>query len=121
MPVVTFHCPVCGADIDYNLANLPDPTQRPINFASTEYQTIIPAPPVGKRLRITSMFLSVELGQNIEIEMFSNYTSIGIFSGNAYSDDWSPALVLGENEAFVMKASMAYEVFGQVCYYEEGI
>lgn len=67
------------------------------------------------------MVWSVIGGINIEIEMFSNYTSIGIFCGNAYSDDWSPALVLAENEALVLQASATYEVFGQVCYYEEDI
>lgn len=56
MPTVTFHCPVCGTDIDYNLANLPDPTQKTINFASTDPQTIIPAPSPGNVFGLLQWF-----------------------------------------------------------------
>lgn len=121
MPNVTFHCPVCGNDIDYNLANLPDPTQAVIDFASSILQEIIPPPGAGKRLRITSIVWSVQGGVNMEIYMLSGATNIGIFSGNAYSDEWSPALVLAENEGLNMLASATYQVYGQVCYYSEDV
>ncbi len=95
------------------------PTPVAISFASGDAQTIIAAPAVGYRIRITSLFLSA--GTDVNVAMKSATTTIGTIYGMAFAKDWIQPLKLGTAEAFVLDATSADQIYGQVCYYTEAV
>jgi hypothetical protein len=95
------------------------PTPVAISFASADAQTIIAAPAAGYRIRITSLFLSA--GTDVTVAMKSASTTIGTIYGMAFAKDWVQPLKLGTAEAFVLDATSADQIYGQVCYYVEAV
>jgi hypothetical protein len=107
------------------------PTPLNISFDSTVAQTIIPAPGAGYRIRITSLFYSVNatvtMGLRSGITLSSPSPNlmvpgsilIGTIVADGFKKDWLQPLAMRENEAFVMESSTADQVSGQVCYYIE--
>ena len=95
------------------------PTNVSISFADNAAQTIIAAPGSGKRLRITSLFLSSSV--NVTIAMKSGVNLIGTIYGQSFDHTWVIPMALGTVEAFILDATSADQIYGQVCYYEESI
>jgi len=95
------------------------PTPVAINFASAAAQTIIAAPGVGNRIRICSLFFSAAV--NVTVALKSGSTTIGTVYGASFAKDWIQPLKLEANEAFVMQATTADQIYGQVCYWIESI
>lgn len=93
------------------------PTPVAISFASGDAQTIIAAPAAGSRIRITSLFLSA--ATDVTVAMKSATTTIGTIYGMAFAKDWVQPLKLGTAEAFILDATTADQIYGQVCYYTE--
>jgi hypothetical protein len=95
------------------------PTPVAINIESVDAQTIIAAPGVGNRIRVCSLFYS-SVG-NVTVALKSGSTTIGTVYGAAFAKDWIHPLKLEANEAFVMQAATADQIYGQVCYWVESI
>lgn len=95
------------------------PTPVAISITSSDAQTIITAPGVGNRIRICSLFFSA--ATNVTVALKSGSTTIGTAYGMAFAKDWIHPLKLEANEAFVMQATTADQIYGQVCYWIESI
>jgi len=93
------------------------PTPVNISFASASPQTLIIAPGVGYRIRITKFVLSS--AANVLVYLKSADTVIGTFFGEAISEDYVYPLTLNANTAFVLLIGSADQVYGQVCYWVE--
>jgi hypothetical protein len=95
------------------------PTPVAISFASTDAQTIIAAPGVGNRIRICSLFFSSAV--NVTVALMSGAATKGTVYGQSFSKDWIQPFTISANEAFVMQATTANQIYGQVCYWVESI
>lgn len=95
------------------------PTPINISFASGDPQTIIAAPGLGYRIRITSIFWSSSF--NMNIVMKDGLSTIGTMFGQTFSKDYITPLALSNNSAFIFDAVSADQVYGQVCYYVEAV
>ena len=95
------------------------PTPVNISFASTDAQTIVAAPGLATRLRICSLHLSAAV--NVVVQLKSGSTVIGTIYGQSAAKDWIQPLCLGTNEAFVLQATTADQIYWQVCYWAESI
>lgn len=96
------------------------PTPVNIDFASADAQTIIAAPGVGNRIRICSLFFSANV-VNVTVVLNSGASPIGTVYGGTFNKDWVQPMKLEANEAFVMQATTADQIYGQVCYWIESI
>ena len=96
------------------------PTPVNIDFASADAQTIIAAPGVGNRIRICSLFFSANV-VNVTVVLNPGASPIGTVYGGTFNKDWIYPLKLEANEAFVMQATTADQIYGQVCYWIESI
>jgi hypothetical protein len=96
------------------------PTPLAISFASSSPQTIIAAPGAGYRIRITFLKL-FSLVENFIITIKSGSSAIGYAGGQADVADYIQPLRLNENEAFVLQAVTADQIYGQVCYFIEAV
>ena len=58
---------------------------------------------------------------DIIITLNSGASPIGTVYGGTFNKDWIYPLKLEANEAFVMQATTADQIYGQVCYWVESI
>lgn len=111
--------------IKADVAEIPQKVQLPvaIEFSSTSDQTIIAAPGVGKRIRLTrlSLMSGSDPQVNVEIALKSDATTIETVKGAAMVFDYPEHRNLGTNEAFVVQATTANRIIGGVDYYVEAV
>ena len=109
--------------IKADVAEIPQKVQLPvaIEFSSTSDQTIIAAPGVGKRIRLTrlSMLSGSNPQVNVEVALKTGSTTIETVKGAAMVFDYPEHRNLGTNEAFVVQCTTADRVIGGVDYYIE--
>lgn len=111
----TAHVPIHA--IDGPIASTP----LAISFASTDAQTIIDAPGVSYRIRITFLKLFCLTGNNFTIVMKSGSDDIGYCGGMADVVNYIHPLCIGTNEAFVLQSDIGDAIKGQVCYWVETV
>jgi len=94
-----------------------------IDFSSASDKTIIAAPGVGKRIRLTRLSLSSGSNPqvNVEVVLKTGSTTIETVKGAAMVFDYPEHRNLGINEAFVVQATTADRVIGGVDYYVEAV
>lgn len=94
-----------------------------IDFSSASAQTIIAAPGVSNRIRLTRLSLiSGSTPQvNVEVALKSGSTTIETVKGAAMVFDYTEHRNLGTNEAFVVQCTTADRVIGGVDYYVEAV
>ena len=94
-----------------------------IEFSDASAQTIIAAPGVGKRIRLTRLSLSSGSNPqvNVEIALKSGTTTIETVRGDAMVFDYPEHRNLGTDEAFVVQCTTADRVIGGVDYYVEAV
>jgi hypothetical protein len=95
----------------------------PIDFSSASAQTIVAAPGIGKRIRLTHLSLSSggTPQVNVELTLMSGAAPIETVKGGAMVFTYSEHRNLGTNEAFVIQAATADRVIGGADYYVEDI
>ena len=111
----TAHVPIHA--IDGPIASTP----LAISIESTDAQTIIAAPGVASRIRITFLKLFCLTGNNFTITMKSGSTTIGYCGGMSDVVNYIHPLCLAPNEAFVLQSDISDVIEGQVCYWTETI
>lgn len=94
-----------------------------IDFPTASAQTIIAAPGVGKRIRLTRLSLSSggDPQVNVEVALKTGSTTIETVKGAAMVFDYPEHRNLGTNEAFVVQCTTADRVIGGVDYYVEAV
>ena len=111
--------------IKTDVAKLPqkDQLHAAIDFSSASDKTIIAAPGVGKRIRLTRLSLSSGSNPqvNVEIALKSGTTTIETVRGDAMVFDYPEHRNLGTDEAFVVQCTTADRVIGGVDYYVEAV
>lgn len=96
------------------------PTPLNISFASTSNQTLVAAPGVGNRIRVTTLFLSSLVG-NFVVSVKSGSTTIATIAGISGLINWVQPLCLTANEALVLQSDTANQIYGHVSYWVESI